>query len=223
MLNEEIGILVCDDTPIPAISTLPCLLLDSARQHRKPDAFKFKRNGQWISVSTDEFLLRVEELFFALRSLGLRPRDRAVILSENRLEWAIADYAVLCAGATTVPIYPTFTAPQIEALLKHCEPAIIFVSTAELLEKVLAARSGVAACQIVVFEPNIRVPEVTRLDALYEMGRVSALRPGRWDRRRRHHYLYVWYKWRPQRRHADAPKPCFQHCGYSRTATTAPR
>ncbi len=173
MLNEEIGILVSDASSSPAISTLPGLLLDAARQHRNPDAFKFKRNDQWISVSTDEFLLRVEELFFAIRSLGLRPHDRAVILSENRLEWAIADYATLCAGATTVPIYPTFTAPQVEALLKHCEPAIIFVSTAELLEKVLAARRRVAASRIVVFDPNIRVPDVTRLDALYEMGRQS--------------------------------------------------
>jgi long-subunit acyl-CoA synthetase (AMP-forming) len=109
----------------PAISTLPVCsgFGQTAPQARR---VQVQRNDQWISVSTDEFLLRVEELFFAIRSLGLRPHDRAVILSENRLEWAVADYATLCASATTVPIYPTFTAPQIEELLKHCEPAIIF-------------------------------------------------------------------------------------------------
>ena len=47
----------------------PGLLLHSGGQYRKPDAFKFKRNGQWIDVSTDEFYLRVEELF--LRSARL--------------------------------------------------------------------------------------------------------------------------------------------------------
>src|SRR5262245_25330880 len=136
MLNEETGILV-HDASSTTILTLPALLLRSAGQFRKPDAFKFKRNGQWIDVSTDEFLLRVEELFFGLRALGLKRGGRAVILSENRLEWAIADYAVLCTGAITVPIYPTLPVAQIEAVFQNCEPALVFVSTSELLDKVL--------------------------------------------------------------------------------------
>src|SRR5215471_18796023 len=101
MLNEDAGILLRDgNTPASAtISTLPALLLHSADQYRKPDAFKFKRNGQWTDVSRDEFLLRIEELFFGLRLLGLERGDRVAILSENRLEWAVADYAAVCAGA----------------------------------------------------------------------------------------------------------------------------
>ena len=75
-----------------------------------------------MDVSRDEFLLRVEELFFGLRSLGLKRGDRAAILSENRLEWAIADYAALCAGAATVPIYPTLSGKQIEDLLRDACP-----------------------------------------------------------------------------------------------------
>src|SRR5215813_32274 len=154
MLNEDAEILVGDGkTPASAsISTLPGLLLHSADQYRKPDAFKFKRNGQWTDVSRDEFLLRVEELFFGLRSLGLKRGDRVAILSENRLEWAIADYAVLCAGAATVPIYPTHSTKQIEVLLKDSEPAIIFVSTPALLEKVLAIRGALRVRHVIVFD-----------------------------------------------------------------------
>ena len=65
MLNEDVGIVVRagDAGKATAISTIPRLLLHSATQYRKSDAFKFKRNGQWIEVSSDEFLLRVEELF----------------------------------------------------------------------------------------------------------------------------------------------------------------
>src|SRR6185503_10415401 len=173
MLNEDTEILVSDASPTTAISTLPGLLLQSAARHRKPDAFKFKRNGQWINVSTDEFLLRVEELFFALRALGLKPRDRAIIISENRLEWAIADYAVLCSGAITVPIYPTLSAPQIEVLLRNCEPAIVFVSTPDLLDKVLTARGDLAIRHIVAFEPGGQQAGAMRLDALYDLGRRS--------------------------------------------------
>src|SRR5436853_255958 len=135
MLNEDVGILVSDGdaSPAIAISTLPALLLHSGVQYRKPDAFKFKRNGQWLNVSTDEFLLRVEELFFALRALGVKSGDRVAILSENRLEWAITDYAALCIGAITVPIYPTLAASQTQDLLVDSAPILVFVSNALLL------------------------------------------------------------------------------------------
>src|SRR4051794_12185801 len=130
MLNEHSGILVSEGKPSPAIPvlTLPALLLHSATRYRKPDAFRFKRNGQWINVSMDEFLLRVEEVFFALRALGVRAGDRVALLSENRLEWAIADYAALCAGAVTVPVYPTLSVEQIEEILRDSAPVVVFVS-----------------------------------------------------------------------------------------------
>src|SRR5215467_10176170 len=118
MLNEDSGILVSDGeaSATTAIRNLAALLLHSISQIRKPDAFKFKRDGRWINVSTDEFFLRVEELFFALRAIGLRAHDRVAIISENRLEWAVADYAALCAGATTVRSIPRF----LPASLKFC-------------------------------------------------------------------------------------------------------
>src|SRR5262245_11878489 len=176
MLNEDAGILVSgrEASAVPVVTTLPALLLHSGVHHRKRAAFKFKRTGQWIEVSTDEFLLRVEELFFALRALGLKPGDRVAIISENRLEWAVADYAALCAGALVVPIYPTLSEPQITALLRDCEPAMAFVSTATLLEKVRIARAeGLSIRNIVSFEPGFNQPEVMRLDALYEVGRQT--------------------------------------------------
>jgi len=173
MLNEESGILVRDGeaSSTESITNIPGLLL--RQTFRKLDAFKFKRDGHWINVSTDEFLLRAEELFFALRALGVRPHDRVAIISENRLEWAIADYAALCAGAITVPIYPTLSAPQAEGLLHNCEPVIVFVSTPELLKKLVPAGAAGPVRHAVIFAPDVQVPGVMRLDALYEMGRQS--------------------------------------------------
>jgi len=176
MLNEQSGILLNDGYALTTIapSTIPGLLLHSESQHRKPDAFRFKRNGQWLNVSTSEFLLRVEDLFFALRALGLKPQQRVAIISENRLEWAIADYAALFAGATTVPIYPTLSAPQIEALLQNCDPALIFVSTADLLDKVFAAQTRLNTPYVVGLMPDVRRLGVIRLADLYEIGRQAA-------------------------------------------------
>src|SRR2546422_4293711 len=161
MLNEDGGILIKDaeTTASPGFSTVPGMLIRAADQRRKSDAFKFKRSGQWVNVSTEEFLLRVEELSLGLQGIGIKPDDRIAIISENRLEWAIADYAALSISAITVPIYPTLSAPQVEALICDCEPALIFVSTAELLDKVLSIRDQLPTRRVVAFEP-IRKPDV---------------------------------------------------------------
>jgi long-chain acyl-CoA synthetase len=173
MLNEEIGILVRHGEAASAFpfDTLPGLLVHSADRHRKPDAFKFKINGGWVDVSTDDFIARVSELFFALRSLGVKEGDRVAVFSENRLEWAVSDYAALCAGAITVPIYPTLSAAQVEALLQDSMPAVVFVSSTSLLEKLWSIRPRLSARYIVAFDANIYQPGVIRIDALYEMGR----------------------------------------------------
>ena len=176
MLNEDGGIRIRDAETPPSTgpSTLPAMLLQSAKQYRKPDAFKFKSNRQWLNVSTDEFLLRVEALALALLALGVRAGDRIVILSENRIEWALADYAGLCMGAIIVPIYPTLSAAQIEALIRNSEPAVAFVSTAELLEKLQSIRQPRSLRLTVSFEPSAGRPGVMCLDALYDIGRQSS-------------------------------------------------
>ena len=66
----------------------------------------------------------------------MRPGDRVAILSENRPEWAIADYACLAARCADVPIYPTLPAKQVEYILRDSGAVAVFVSTAAQLEKV---------------------------------------------------------------------------------------
>jgi long-chain acyl-CoA synthetase len=171
MLNEEAGILVSEKPAFTVVGTIPAVLLHSGDQYAKPDAFKFKRNGQWIDVSTREFLLRVEELFFALRELGLKAGDRVGILSENRLEWAIADYAALCAGAVTVPVYPTLSIQQVEVLLRDAKPVVVFASNPALAEKARAGRSFFRSRLVIAFDPGRYESSVLHLDALYETGR----------------------------------------------------
>src|SRR5262249_25445215 len=81
-------------------------------------------------------------------------------------------------GATTVPIYPTLSAPQMEMLLRSCQPAIVFVSTPEILDKVLTARGDLAIRHIVAFDSCTQQAGVMRLDALYDLGRRSSYEDG---------------------------------------------
>lgn len=95
----------------------------------------------WTSVAARDFGYTVRSISLGLNALGVQPGDRVAILSENRPEWAIADYAILCAGAWSVPIYPTLPAQQIAPLLNDCGAKAIFVSTLEQLGKILQIKS----------------------------------------------------------------------------------
>ncbi len=117
-------------------------------------------------------------LSLGLNGLGIQPGDRVAILSENRPEWAMADYAALCAGAWTVPIYPTLPASQIAPLLKDCAARAVFVSSLEQLGKILTIK---AQCP----EPRPRDPDrrqSSRGAGLHDVsrgGRARALPPWR--------------------------------------------
>ena len=80
---------------------------------KKPVAMRYKKDGTWRDISYQELEQRVRRFALALRKLGVQRGDRVAILSENRPEWAITDYACLGLGVTDVPIYPTLPANQI--------------------------------------------------------------------------------------------------------------
>ena len=72
----------------------------------------------------------------ALRIWGIQKGDRVAILSENRPEWAIADFAALAIGAVVVPIYTTLTPEQISFLLRDSGTKVIFLSSRAQLQKI---------------------------------------------------------------------------------------
>ncbi|HKB72191.1 MAG TPA: long-chain fatty acid--CoA ligase [Thermoanaerobaculia bacterium] len=106
------------------------------------DAVQMSRDeaGKWTSVSARDFGFTVRCLSLGLNALGMQPGDRVAILSENRPEWAMADYAIICGGALSVPIYATLPAEQIVELLRDSGAKIAVVSTAEQLEKIRVIR-----------------------------------------------------------------------------------
>ena len=127
-----------------------CDIFASAAASGKPDLLISKVGGQWRPISAADFGYTVRALSLGLNALGIQPGDRVAILSENRPEWAMADYATLCAGAWSVPIYPTLPAQQIAPLLKDCGARAIFVSSLEQLGKILTIRAQVPSLEYVI-------------------------------------------------------------------------
>ena len=97
----------------------------------------FKQTIQWIPISAGELYRDVAGTARSLAAWGIAKGDRVAILSENRPEWAVADFATMMLGAVVVPIYTTLTAEQTAFILKDSGARVIFVSTAEQLKKVL--------------------------------------------------------------------------------------
>jgi len=173
------------------VRTLNELFLEAVRRHDKPDAFRVKRDGAWRDVSHREAARTVQEIAAGLAAMGVKPGDRVAILSENRLEWALADYAILAAGAITVPIYATLIASQIEFILADSGSSVVFVSGATRLSVLDALRPHLRAdLQIVPFDvgssEGASAPGPTvGLCALQELGRARRLaEPDSDDRRR---------------------------------------
>src|SRR6266540_7461973 len=80
----------------------------------------------WEPISSKEFTTKVGGVLRALRSWGISRRDRVAILSENRHEWVVADFACMLLGAVVVPIYTTLTAEQTAELLRDSGPGRSF-------------------------------------------------------------------------------------------------
>ncbi|HYU08322.1 MAG TPA: long-chain fatty acid--CoA ligase [Gemmatimonadales bacterium] len=140
-------------------------------------AFRSKVGGAWVSITHREALERVQAISLGLRELGIRPGDKVAIISENRPEWALSDYACLCARATDVPIYPTLTAKQTEYILRDSESVAAFCSTTAQVDKVLEAKSALPGLKhVVAFDSAAAAqrPGVTALAALEAKGRAAA-------------------------------------------------
>ena len=90
----------------------------------------------------------------ALKRWGLRKGDRLAILSENRPEWTVADFASLLLGAVVVPIYSTLTAQQTAHILCDSGTRVIVLSSAKQLEKVLSIKGQTAVEKVVVMDPT---------------------------------------------------------------------
>jgi long-chain acyl-CoA synthetase len=112
----------------------------------------FKRGSAWQVISSRQLYGYVATLARVLKQWGIHKGDRVAILSENRPEWMIADFASVSTGIIDVPIYATLTAEQTLYLLQNSGARVIFVSTLEQLRKVQSIQAQTSLEKIVVMD-----------------------------------------------------------------------
>jgi long-chain acyl-CoA synthetase len=158
--------------------TIPRLFFGGIDRHGGPRAMLYRADGAWRPISHAQVEERVTAVAAALEAAGVVAGDRVAILSENRPEWAITDYAAVGLGAIDVPIYPTLPANQVEYILRDCEARIIFVSTADQARKIQEIRDELPELRQVVSFDAVSLPEVTSFDAFVAEGQ-AAVKAGR--------------------------------------------
>jgi long-chain acyl-CoA synthetase len=155
--------------------TLVDLFFQAIDEFDKPDALQTREGDRWRAIAHREVLEQVRLITQALGATGTRRGDRVALLSENRPEWALADWAMICGGVLNVPVYPNLPPAQIAYLLEHAEVETAFVSTADQLAKMIEVRAHWPRLRrIVVFDDVPRSADgVETLADFMERGRAA--------------------------------------------------
>ena len=165
--------------------TLNHLFFDAVERYRKPDALQVKVAGRYEPISHTTLFARVRHAAIGLAELGVQHGDRVVILSENRPEWAIADYACLASGVTDVPIYPNETPEAAAFIIKDCGAVAAFVSTAEQAAKIAEVRGECPSLKHVIGFGDARLPGADHTLLELEAKGAAVLTPAREEAFRR--------------------------------------
>jgi long-chain acyl-CoA synthetase len=132
------------------LSTINDILAGIAK--RDDTVAMWKSAGGWEPISARMMYGRVRALAAAMESWGVQRGDRIAIMSENRWEWPVVDFACMAIGAVDVPLYQTLTPEQVGYMLRDSGSKVAFVSTLEQYEKIVNAGELPALERVVVFD-----------------------------------------------------------------------
>ena len=117
-------------------------------------AFRWKQHGRYHDLSWEQYRADSLACAAALLDVGIEPGERVGLLSENRLEWLIADMGLLAAGAVNVPPHAPLSAKQIHYQLEDAGVRWLFVSTLAQAEKLRQVRGQLPQLRgVVLFDP----------------------------------------------------------------------
>jgi long-chain acyl-CoA synthetase len=125
---------------------------------RIPDrpALRRKVGTSWELTTWAEYGRAVREVTAGLAELGIEPGDHVGILSNNRVEWHLADFGSLANGSVTVPLYQTSSSEQVAYILGHAEARVCFVENHDLLVKIMEVRDELPKLdRVIVFENDV--------------------------------------------------------------------
>ncbi|MET0992575.1 MAG: AMP-binding protein, partial [Mycobacterium sp.] len=156
------------------------------------EAFRYRHEDGWESVTWQQVDDRVRPLAAGLISLGITPEDRIALASSTRYEWVLVDLAVLCAGAATTTVYPKTTAGDVAFIVANSGSRVVVAEDQTQVDKLIEHRADLPNVQkVVIIDGQGDRDWVITLDDLEQLGkqvlaespsavddRVHDIRPG---------------------------------------------
>ncbi|MDQ6841603.1 MAG: long-chain fatty acid--CoA ligase [Actinomycetota bacterium] len=122
----------------PTVAMLPA---SAAERFGHEVAARYRCGGEWRVLTYAEAADAIEALAAGLMGLGVQPGDRVGIIADTSVRWTLSSYAITCAGAVVVPIYPTSSAPECRWVLSDSGARILFCEDESQREKVEQVRA----------------------------------------------------------------------------------
>jgi long-chain acyl-CoA synthetase len=123
---------------------------------RERSLLNYKKDGHWRRVSSRELESQVRAVAMGLRALDVRAGDRVGILSENRVEWTIADLGVINCGALDAPIYATQAPKQAAYILNDAGVEVLFISNQAQYDRMRDALNNCPKLRVIIsFDPVV--------------------------------------------------------------------
>lgn len=123
------------------MSSIPALLRDRIAATPDAEAYRTPSEGGWTSLTWREVGERVRGLALGMAALGAGPGRRVSILCSTRLEWVLADLAVLATGAATTTIYPSNTAAESAFVINDSGSTLVVAENDEQVAKLRSVRA----------------------------------------------------------------------------------
>ncbi|MDD5582960.1 MAG: long-chain fatty acid--CoA ligase [Candidatus Marinimicrobia bacterium] len=130
--------------------TIASEFIRTTEENKDKVAYAYKHHGKWVDISYATVREKAENIAHALWNKGLQRGDHIAILSENRPEWSIADYAITSPGMVTVTVYPTLLPQHIKFILENSDSKAIFVSNREQAEKIIQIKDNLPLLEFMV-------------------------------------------------------------------------
>lgn len=151
--------------PLAADAHLLEPIIERAQRDPGRPVAAYRDGNHFVDVSARELYNRVRRLAKGLIASGIEVGDRVTIMSHSRLEWLLLDYAILAAGAVTVPAYETSSAEQLQWILSDGEIVLLFLEN-EAMRSIHAQVHDTPMCRevLVIDEGALDVIERRGLD-----------------------------------------------------------
>ena len=109
----------------------------------RADCVTDKKEGEWISFSSQETQTIIDKFSLGLLKLGVNKGDKLAIISINRTEWNFVDLGILQTGCVDVPIYPNISVQEYEYIFNDAEVKYAFVANEDLYQKIFSIKHKV--------------------------------------------------------------------------------